>query len=69
MQISVNGGWSDEVKQLVSGADWLGNSFAFVGGTPQGRLYVPKHSQQFKGCMKKVWNIFFFKLKYFQDNI
>lgn len=54
MQISVDGGWSDEVKQLASGTECLGNSFAFIGGAPQGRLYVPQHMYHFKGCMKKV---------------
>ncbi|KAI1728069.1 laminin G domain-containing protein [Ditylenchus destructor] len=54
MRLSVDGGWSDEVKQLTSSAEWLGNSFAYVGGAPHGRLYVPNHMFQFKGCMKKV---------------
>lgn len=55
MRLSVDGGWSDEVKQLTSSAEWLGNSFAYVGGAPHGRLYVPNHMFQFKGCMKKVY--------------
>uniref|UniRef100_A0A915D4Y4 Neurexin n=1 Tax=Ditylenchus dipsaci TaxID=166011 RepID=A0A915D4Y4_9BILA len=53
MRLTVDGS-SDEVKQLATNVEWLGNSFAFVGGAPHGRLYIPNHLFQFKGCMKKV---------------
>lgn len=54
MQLSVDSSWSDEVKQLSKKIEWLGNSFAFIGGVPLGRLYIPNNTHQFVGCMKKV---------------
>ncbi|KAI6199486.1 Neurexin-1 [Aphelenchoides besseyi] len=54
MKLTVDGN-SDEVKQFASDTEWLGNSFAFVGGAESGRsAYVPSYAYNFKGCMKKI---------------
>ena len=56
MTLTVDGN-KDEVKQFSSDTEWLGNSFAYVGGIPttgNGKTYVPSHEFMFKGCMKKV---------------
>lgn len=54
MRLSVDSIWSDEVKQLSKKTEWFGNNFAFIGGAPLDRLYIPKHTHQFFGCIKKV---------------
>lgn len=45
---------TDEVKQFAPDVEWLGNSYAYVGGTATGRPHVPNYVYNFRGCMKKV---------------
>ena len=47
-------GQSDEVKQFSGDTEWLGNSFAYVGGALPHRPYIPGFSHPFRGCMKKI---------------
>lgn len=56
MRLTVDGN-TDEVKQFASDTEWLGNSFAYVGGMANGKPYVPSYAYMFKGCMKKVDDI------------
>uniref|UniRef100_A0AC34Q392 Neurexin n=1 Tax=Panagrolaimus sp. JU765 TaxID=591449 RepID=A0AC34Q392_9BILA len=53
MSLTVDG-HADEVKQFSGDTEWLGNSFAYVGGTLPHRNYIPGFSQSFRGCMKKI---------------
>lgn len=53
MSLTVDGS-RDEVKQFSSDTEWLGNSFAYVGGMASGKPYIPAYGYMFKGCMKKV---------------
>uniref|UniRef100_A0A7E4WBE8 Neurexin-1a n=1 Tax=Panagrellus redivivus TaxID=6233 RepID=A0A7E4WBE8_PANRE len=53
MRLTVDG-QSDEVKQFSGDAEWLGNSFAYVGGTLPHRPYIPAYAQPFRGCMKRI---------------
>ncbi|CAD5223275.1 unnamed protein product [Bursaphelenchus okinawaensis] len=53
MRFTVDGN-TDEVKQFASQTEWLGNSFAYVGGSAVGKAYVPPYNYMFKGCMKQI---------------
>uniref|UniRef100_A0A914CHA1 Neurexin-1 n=1 Tax=Acrobeloides nanus TaxID=290746 RepID=A0A914CHA1_9BILA len=53
MRLTVDGE-SDYVKQFATDTEWLGNSFAYVGGTIAHRHYIPIYSQNFQGCIKKI---------------
>nr|UQE85392.1 neurexin-like protein [Bursaphelenchus xylophilus] len=53
MRLTVDGN-TDEVKQFASQTEWLGNSFAYVGGAAIGKAYVPPYNYMFKGCMKQI---------------
>lgn len=47
-------GQRDEIRQYAPESDWIGHSFAFVGGLPRGRAREGVRGKPFRGCMKKV---------------
>ncbi|CAJ0939082.1 unnamed protein product, partial [Mesorhabditis belari] len=48
-------GQRDEIRQYAPETDWIGNSFAFVGGIPREKM--PREggrSKSFRGCMRQI---------------
>uniref|UniRef100_A0AC35TWG6 LAM_G_DOMAIN domain-containing protein n=1 Tax=Rhabditophanes sp. KR3021 TaxID=114890 RepID=A0AC35TWG6_9BILA len=44
--------YKDEIKQNFENKEWIGNSFAYVGGVPKTkRSTIPEHYSFFRGCM------------------
>ncbi|CAJ0582024.1 unnamed protein product, partial [Mesorhabditis spiculigera] len=47
-------GQRDEIRQYAPETDWIGHSFAFVGGLPRDKNRLGVRSKPFRGCMRQV---------------